>query len=197
MSLRRRTLIATPIVLAFISAPLHALQVSTAEVAPSANVAINMRGGWRDVIRDVFRDAAQNDRRDQRRDRDNDRDRDRNRDRDRDENRDRDRDRDRSRRDDGRLSWRGRVDDVAEIRIQGRDIEYRSRSGQPLRDVRATLRGAPLPRHAVSLALDVDRGRGQVMVVQQPNAYNRYTLVLRVVDRRAGYGDYDFDVDWF
>ena len=59
MSLRRRTLIATPIVLAFISAPLHALQVSTAEVAPSANVAINMRGGWRDVIRE-FVDHGRN-----------------------------------------------------------------------------------------------------------------------------------------
>jgi hypothetical protein len=108
-----------------------------------------------------------------------------------------DRGRDDRGRDAGRLSWRGDVDDVAEIRIQGRRVEYRTRSGQFLRDVHYDLRGAGLPRRPVSLALDVSRGRGSIEVVQQPNPLNGFTAVIRVVDRRAGYGDYDFDLRWF
>ena len=104
---------------------------------------------------------------------------------------------DRGRRDNGALSWRGDVDDVAEIRIQGRRVEFFSRSGRPLRDVRYDLRGAALPRHDVSLDLDVSRGRGDVIVVQQPSPYNGYTAVIRVIDRRSGYGGYDFDLRWY
>ncbi len=100
-------------------------------------------------------------------------------------------------RDAGRLSWRGDVDDVAEIRLQGRRVEFRSRSGQLLRDVRYDVRGAGLPMHPVSLELNVDRGRGIVEVVQQPSRSNGYSAIIRVIDRRAGYGTYDFDLRWY
>lgn len=99
-------------------------------------------------------------------------------------------------RDAGVLSWRGDVDDVAEIRVQGRHVEYRVRSGDPMRDVRFDVQGAGLPRRPVELEVDVVRGRGSVTVVQQPDARNGYTAVLRVVDRKSGYGDYDFDLRW-
>ena len=100
-------------------------------------------------------------------------------------------------RDEGQLSWRGDVDDVAEIRIQGRRVEYRTRSGEPLRNVRYDLRGDGLPRRPITLALDVVKGRGSVVVVEQPNPSNGFTAVLRVIDRRSGYGDYDFDLRWY
>lgn len=138
------------------------------------------------------------------RDRDGDRDRidDWNRGRDRDDRNDNGRGNDRrgddryDNRDAGRLSWRGEVDDVAEIRIQGRRVEFRSRSGQLLRDVRYDVRGSGLPRRNVMLELDVDRGRGSVEVVQEPSRFNGYAAVIRVVDRRSGYGLYDFDLRW-
>jgi hypothetical protein len=147
--------------------------------------------------------------------RDRDRDRDRNDDYDRDNrgNRDggwdrgrnddrRDDPRDDNRRDDGRgrdagrLSWSGAVDDVAEVRIQGRRVEFRTRSGQVLRDVRYDVRGGGLPDRPVALQLDVSHGRGSVEVIQTPNPFNGFTAVIRLVDRRAGYGDYDFDLRW-
>jgi hypothetical protein len=121
---------------------------------------------------------------------------------DRDRGRDRDRDRDRDRRDGferdrGELSWHGDVDDVADIRIQGRRVEYVSRSGQPLRNVSFDIRGGGLPRRSVNVELDVARGRGNVVVVQQPTERNGFTAVIRVIDRRSGYGDYDFDLRWY
>lgn len=130
-------------------------------------------------------------------------------------NRDRDRDRDgrddrwddrwndrrdnrgRFGRDEGRFAWSGDVDDVVEIRIQGRRVEYRTRSGAPLRHERSNLRGAALPRREVNLELNVLRGRGSVVVVQEPNRRNDFTAIIRVIDKRGGYGDYDFDVRWF
>ena len=99
--------------------------------------------------------------------------------------------------DEGQLSWRGDVDDVAEIRLQGRRVEYRTRSGEPLRNVRYDLRGEGLPRRPITLALDVVKGRGSVIVVEQPNQSNGFTAILRVIDRRSGYGDYDFDLRWY
>ena len=95
------------------------------------------------------------------------------------------------------MAWRGDVDDVVDIRIQGRRVEYRTRSGQALRDVRYDLRGTGMPRRPVTLDLNVSRGRGDVIVVQQPTGSNGYTAIVRVVDRRSGYGDYDFDLRWY
>ena len=92
----------------------------------------------------------------------------------------------------GRMAWRGDVDDVVDIRIQRRRVEYRS--GQALRDGCYDLRGNGMPRRPVTLDLNVSRGRGDVIVVQQPSGSNGYTAMVRVVDLRSGYGDYDFDL---
>lgn len=168
--------------------------------------------------RDRDRDRADID------DRDRDRNKDRNKDRDKDRDRDRPRDdrgnngrgnggrddrgnngrgnggwdnRGGNGRDVGLVAWRGDVDDVVDIRIQGRRIEYRTRSGQELRNVRYDVRGNGLPRRPVTIELDVSRGRGDVIVVQQPNRSNDFTAIVRVVDRRSGYGDYNFDLRWY
>ncbi|MEP6781118.1 MAG: hypothetical protein ABJC26_14580 [Gemmatimonadaceae bacterium] len=103
---------------------------------------------------------------------------------------------DRSRRDAGALRWSGRVDGVAEIRIQGNRIESSSRQGQRLRDVRFDVLGSALPRRDVRVELAGDVGRGSVQVVQQPSMRNGYAAVIRIEDRRGGYGSYDFDVRW-
>ena len=94
------------------------------------------------------------------------------------------------------LRWTGDVDDVAEIRIQGERVEYRSLNGKTLRNVRANLASGGLPRRDVQVVVNGEYGRGSVSVVQQPSSYNNYTAVIRVNDPRPGYGDYRFDVSW-
>lgn len=107
-----------------------------------------------------------------------------------------DRSRDNNRRYNNAMSWRGDVDDVVDIRIQGRRIEYRTRSGQRLRAERFDVRGKGLPKAPVMVGVDVLRGRGNVVVVQQPERRNGFTTIIRVIDKRSGYGDYDFDIFW-
>ena len=98
--------------------------------------------------------------------------------------------------DHGSLQWNGRVDDVVEIRIQGRRVDYVTRSGAELRDARSEMAGAGLPRQAVNVVLDRADGRGEVAVVQQPNARNDFTAVIRVTDPRGGAAAYGLVARW-
>ena len=94
------------------------------------------------------------------------------------------------------LRWSGDVDDALEIRIQGNRVDYRTLSGKAVRNVRANLVRGGLPRDDVHVVVTDRAGRGTVSVVQQPNARNNYTAVIRVYDPRSGYGDYRFDVSY-
>jgi hypothetical protein len=100
------------------------------------------------------------------------------------------------RRDAGALRWSGEVDAVAEIRIQGRRVEYISRAGRSLYNVRFDVRGAGLPAFAVPLDLRRFAGRGNVYIAQYPRSWNGWTAVIRIDDSRGGSDAYDFDLRW-
>jgi hypothetical protein len=132
--------------------------------------------------------------RDDRRDRD---DRaDRRRDDDRWDRRNDDRDDRWGRRDAGALRWRGAVDDVVEIRIQGRRTDYVTRSGRGVFNVQSDVRGAGLPTYAVPLDLRRFAGRGNVFIAQYPREWNNWTAIIRIDDKRGGADGYDFDLRW-
>jgi hypothetical protein len=96
----------------------------------------------------------------------------------------------------GILRWTGAVDDQVEIRIQGRNFDTRTLSGNGTRDVRANLSGRALPRRDVTVNVRERQGRGTVTVVQQPSHWNGYTAVIRIRDRQGGFGYYDLDITW-
>lgn len=165
-------------------------------------------GGYGNGRRDDDRDDDRNRVRD-RRDRDRD-DRNNNgrgegwgygRDDDRDRNGNRGRDDDRYGNDRnlgaGSLRWSGRVDDVVDITISGRNVDYRTRSGANTVDVRSSVSGGGLPRRDGTVTIVGGSGRGSVQVVQQPTARNGYTAIIRVSDQRAGAGQYDFEARWY
>lgn len=105
--------------------------------------------------------------------------------------------RDNDRRDQGgSLSWSGRVDDVVEIQLSGRRVDAITRSGNRVSDVNTDIRGRGLPNRNVTLSIDVRSGRGDIAVVQQPSAWNGYTAVIRIYDRRSGAAYYDFTAYW-
>ena len=96
----------------------------------------------------------------------------------------------------GALNWSGRVDDVVEIQFSGRRVDAITRSGNRVSDVNTNIRGGGLPNRNVTLRLDLHAGRGDIAVVQQPSAWNGYTAVIRIYDRRSGAAYYDFTAYW-
>lgn len=101
-----------------------------------------------------------------------------------------------ARRDAGLLRWSGEVDDVAEIHVRGRSVDFYSRSGDRLYNVRYDVQGAGMPRYAVPLDLRRFAGRGNVVIAQYPREWNDWTTVIRVEDKRAGADGYAFDLRW-
>lgn len=143
---------------------------------------------WDDRDRRRDDDRCRHDNRNDRRGRDDDRCDDR--------RRDNDRWNDRDRNSSGIIRWSGDVDDVSEIHISGRRIDYVTRSGERIRNARLDMRGDGLPRRDLNLILGVSNGRGHVQVIQQPHRRNDYTAIVRITDRRSGYGVYDFSLAW-
>jgi hypothetical protein len=96
----------------------------------------------------------------------------------------------------GALAWRGQVDDVVEVRVQGRRVDYVTRSGATVRDVQTRVSGSGLPERDVNVSIRNSQGRGSVRVAQQPSARNGYTAIIRIDDPQGGFGYYDFQAAW-
>jgi hypothetical protein len=96
----------------------------------------------------------------------------------------------------GALAWRGQVDDVVEVRVQGRRVDYVTRSGATVRDVQTRVSGSGLPERDVNVSIRNSQGRGNVRVAQQPSARNDYTAIIRIDDPQGGFGYYDFQATW-
>jgi hypothetical protein len=92
--------------------------------------------------------------------------------------------------------WRGEVDGVDEIQIRGESVRINHLRAQPIQnhDFRFT---EPLPRRDVQLRLERIAGRGDVRIVEEPNAWNQYTATVRIDDGgEPGSDYYEFAVSW-
>jgi hypothetical protein len=92
------------------------------------------------------------------------------------------------------LRWRGNVDGELRLTMFRGEVHTSVVYGGEPRNVESS--GTPNLRRDGYLTVSLRQGRGTVEVVQQPAAANNYTTILRVVDRPAGYGYYDFDLVW-
>lgn len=98
---------------------------------------------------------------------------------------------------DGRCTVRVRIDDEADVELQGEQIRIRTIRGAPGLDL-GTQCNAPLPasgeiRNFRFRAID---GRGTARLVQEPAARNFFVGVVNVRDPRGGAGAYTFDLSW-
>jgi len=80
--------------------------------------------------------------------------------------------------------WSGRVDKEMQLTIRGNNVSSNTLSGQQLNG-RFRL-ATPLPSQDGTVRVAVERGRGEVSVVQQPSASNGYTAIIRMLDRGSG-----------
>jgi hypothetical protein len=91
--------------------------------------------------------------------------------------------------------WRGRVDIGCEIEVQGRRYTVKDAGGSGTREKGATF-SEPLPKSEVPVSVEKRDGRGDVEIVQTPDAGNGYTAILRIEDDKSGADDYDIELRW-
>ncbi len=95
----------------------------------------------------------------------------------------------------GRVTWRGKVDQTANIIISGNDVQTQNISGTGVSSVKYQISGY-LAFRPGTVSLKKNKGRGTVSILQQPSAENDYVAIIQVFDADGGYGEYEFDVTW-
>jgi hypothetical protein len=91
------------------------------------------------------------------------------------------------------FTFSGTVDNDTRIYVRGRDVQSRIVSGSDVRRPRIDEDNS-LPRREGLVRVQLMEGRGSVNVIQQPNASNDYTAIVRVKDSQGGSARYRFAV---
>jgi hypothetical protein len=91
--------------------------------------------------------------------------------------------------------WRGRVDVGCEIEIQGSQYQVTDAGGSGTRERGATF-SDPLPHSEVPLSVEKRDGRGDVELIQTPDAGNGYTAIIQIEDTKGGADDYEIELRW-
>jgi hypothetical protein len=95
----------------------------------------------------------------------------------------------------GRMTWRGRVDDDVRIRIRGGSADVETLGGTAYNDGQPNFENS-LPNRRVTVRLTEKRGRGEIVIEQQPSRENDYTAVIRIRDPKGGASEYAFQLSW-
>ena len=95
----------------------------------------------------------------------------------------------------GSFRWRGRVDGSDHIMLRGSQVSVKHLQYNPIRDASYDL-SQPLPARNVEVRLNRLRGRGRIEIVNQPAAWNNYTVTVLVDDPDGGSDSYEFELTW-
>ncbi len=96
---------------------------------------------------------------------------------------------------DGRVYWRGSVDDKVHLVIKGLTLEVKTVTGRAAAPGNHSFT-ARLPRVPVTVVGARVEGRGRIAVIQQPTAENDFTAIVEITDDRGGAGEYLLDISW-
>lgn len=95
----------------------------------------------------------------------------------------------------GRCEIRVRVDGEAEFALRGDELIMRTLNGEPVRDLGSECT-TPLPRNAEDFIFKGLDGRGDVRLLEEPSARNRWSAVVRIRDNKGGSEDYRYRLEW-
>ena len=93
------------------------------------------------------------------------------------------------------FEWSGRVDREVQIVMRGNEVFTRNiGTTEPGRPRSRTF--GDLPRREGQVQIQVQNGRGNVDVIQQPDARNGFTTIVRIQDPRSGSDNYRVVAYW-
>lgn len=93
------------------------------------------------------------------------------------------------------MQWSGLVDGTVRVHVRGNQVWTTRVSGGPIRSAESNFAGS-LPRADIDADVRKIRGRGDVDIVQKPDARNNYTLIFEIEDEDAGADTYEVEVTW-
>ena len=93
------------------------------------------------------------------------------------------------------VTWSGRVDGESIIRFRSDEAFDQTINGQGVYGERFRF-SSPLPSRSVDVSLSNTNGRGEILIVEQPNRRNNFTTAVMVRDRQSGAGNYSFTLVW-
>lgn len=95
----------------------------------------------------------------------------------------------------GSVRWRGKVDNEVTLKIRNNSLELSVLAGQDYGAGSYDFSSA-LPNRNVNLYVNKKKGRGKVTIIQQPDRFNDYTAVIKILDDDGGARDYDVEIYW-
>lgn len=93
------------------------------------------------------------------------------------------------------VSWAGRVDKEVQITIRDTSISTSIIGGRPIATAYFDVKDR-MPMRDGFVRVELDYGRGDVDVIQQPSAKNDYAAVIRIRDRSVGVDSYQLTAFW-
>jgi hypothetical protein len=95
----------------------------------------------------------------------------------------------------GRVVWRGRVDQTANIIITGGDVQTQNVAGNGVFNINFNITGY-LARRVGTVNMRKRDGRGTVTILQQPNWDNDFTAVIQISDPDRSDDNYEVEITW-
>ncbi|HUF05390.1 MAG TPA: hypothetical protein VMM38_14595 [Aridibacter sp.] len=97
----------------------------------------------------------------------------------------------------GRFFWNGEADAELHLTVKGTTITSKAISGRTMEAGTYSFTSA-LPReNGLIVRVEKTDGRGDVTVIQQPNAANDYSAVVRIWDSGGGARPYSIEIYWY
>lgn len=93
------------------------------------------------------------------------------------------------------LTWTGRVDKEVQLTIRDTSVSTSIVGGAPV-TVKHFRVQDPLPRREGAVRVELEAGRGDVDVIQQPSATNDWSAIVRIRDHSSGKDDYTVRTYW-
>jgi hypothetical protein len=93
------------------------------------------------------------------------------------------------------LTWSGRVDKEAQITIRDTTISTSIIGGLPVVTSYFAVKDR-LPQRDGTVRVEIESGRGDVDVIQQPSAANQFAAVIRIRDHSVGVDTYTLKAFW-
>ena len=96
----------------------------------------------------------------------------------------------------GSVIWKGKVDKEVHLKVRNNNLEYSVFDGTDYGSGTYNFVSSMPSNNKVNLYVRKKKGRGNVSIIQQPDRFNDFTAVIKVLDEGSGAKDYEVEIYW-